>query len=112
MFKKFIDESEIEDWFEEEKVRLQKKYYKTHYAGKGGEDLFNKEMSKLLARYDKEHYLLVKREKRSEFFRKPFVLLKEYVAGWKKRLQNKRESLKERFQKWRFDKEYDKLMKK
>ena len=112
MFRRFVDETEIDEWFEEEKTRLQKKYFSSHYAGKGGKDLFEKEMKKLFVRYEKEHQRFVNKESRKQRVQQPVIFLKNFFAQKKKRVRERVEQLKKRYEEWRFEREYEKLMKK
>jgi hypothetical protein len=111
----FIDESEIEDWFEEEKSKLNKTLYDASYAKKDVEKAkkkYDEQFAKLLKRYNKEHKNLTKRIERKRKFQKPFKDVKAWWKHYKKKTSKKWKARHEKFKKWRFDREYDRLMKK
>jgi len=115
MFRRFIDESEIEDWFEEEKTKLNKVFYDASYNKKNVEKAkktFNEKFSQLLKRYEKEFQNLTKRIERKERLRKPFVACKDWWKYKSKVMAKSYSEHKEARKKKKLDKEYKKLMKK
>lgn len=110
----FHEESEIEEWFEESKAALDKKFYKQSFKGslEDGHDEYEKNMKRLVERYYKEHKNLEKRLAREGKLSAP---KKRLLSWWKQRKKSfelmkykKKKSLK----KWWFNKKFDWMMRK
>lgn len=110
----FHEESEIEDWFEEAKVELDKKFYKKSFKGslEDGHDDYEKNMKKLVDRYYKEHRNLEKRLAREEKLATPKKRLISWWKQKKKSFEQAKEKRKESLQKWWFNKKFEWMMKK
>ena len=115
MFHSFEDEMEIDDWFQTTKEAAESEFYKHVYARKDEKKAkikFNKKMDYLLKRYNQEYALLEKRKNRRAKFKKPFIAL---IAWWEKFKMTRKTNFqkhKKGFKTWRFNREYEHLMKK
>ena len=101
----FEDESEIEDWYEEQKTALDKKFYNTSLKGslEDGREEYRKKLRALVDRYEKEQALLVKRRERQKKLQAPKLALKTFFHNKKtglKKLYNKK---KKDCKKWWFE---------
>ena len=110
----FHEESEIEEWFEEAKVALDKKFYKTSFKGslEDGRKEYEKNMKKLVARYYKEHENLEKRLARQEKLSAPKKRLQSWWKQKKILFGQFKKKKKKILKKWWFNKKFERLMKK
>lgn len=115
MFKRFLDELEIEDWYETRMQELSQEFKKKALDRKDVERArvkYTQKVNNLVIQYEKEHKKLVQRRERKKKLRAPFIKLQEVWDNSQQSMKDWFLKKKEDFKKWRFNREYDKLMKK
>jgi len=111
----FVDEREIDEWFEAEKERLSEKMMAELEKGvafETAQQRFDKAFKPLLLKYDKEYRGLDNRTERHEKLAKPFRLLAAWWHERKHRFRQWRKERAEQKKKAKFEREYKKLFEK
>ncbi len=108
----FLDEREIDDWFEEEKQALSDRLYDRLRRGDGrAKAEFDKAFERLLARLDHECAALETRQRRHEQFSRPFDRFRAWRASVAARFRRWWKGVSERRKKRTFEREYKRLFK-
>lgn len=114
MFKKFLDEAEIDEWFEEEKERLSDEFFQKSFKGntEDGREEYELRLKKLIKRLDLEHKKLNAKIARKERFLAPFIWMKKKFLSFISLQKEQMVVRKEQREKRKFNAKYDRLMKK
>lgn len=111
---RFHDESEIDEWFNEQKEKLDTELFdkcmKDHNAIDKGRAVYHKKMKSLLKKYETISLKFIDNQERKKRFMKPIKNIQHKWKVFKIIVSTRKKGYIENWKKKRFDKKYNKMM--